>query len=170
MDFYNEDIQAMDTPSGKIFGPYSVMRETPKLLVVGCSDHRFHFRGFIEEYYGLSEGQYHLILFPGGLAPLAHPHMDPAAFAHEMKKLRVVLDSNPSITKFGSISHQSCGWYREHLPGVLEREDTIAIGRALREDFPNHTVNTFFAPFADNNPTAKVFFVEETIDELVTAL
>ncbi len=134
-------------------GSSKVNRTEADVLVVHCSDHRFQagFYEFLNSNLNLNEN-YDLLVIPGGPQCLTLVEYLPKFSWASWKWFRFLVEAH-ELKRLILIAHQDCGWYKElpfHLhsssePRGRQEEDLRRVRQALRHDFPELSVELYFA-------------------------
>lgn len=134
-------------PSSKI------SRADTDVLVVHCSDHRFQaaLYEFLNLGLNLNEN-YDLLVIPGGPQCLTLIEYLPKFSWASWKWFRFLLEAH-APKRIILIAHEDCGWYKSlpfHLhassePRRRQEEDLRRVRHALRKDFPDLTVELYYA-------------------------
>ncbi len=135
-----------------------VNRSDADVLVVHCSDHRFQagLHEFLNQGLGLNEN-YDLLVVPGGPQCLTLVEYLPK-FSWAIWKWFRFLVENHELRRIILIAHQDCGWYKPlplHLhassdPRQRQEEDLRRVRHALKKDFPELSVELYYAGWDSN--------------------
>jgi len=130
-----------------------VNRADAEVLVVHCSDHRFH-AGILEFLdRGLNLGEnYDMLILPGGPQCLTLVEYLPK-FAWVGRRWFRYLVDNHELKRLILIAHQDCGWYESlplHLhssskPRDRQEEDLRRARGSLLQEFPEIVVELYYA-------------------------
>jgi hypothetical protein len=128
-------------------------RGSTEVLVVHCGDYRFQgaFHEFLNQVLNLN-GNYDLMVIPGGPVSLALSDHEPQFSRPSWEWFRFFVEKH-GIRRLILIQHQDCAWYQTiplhlHASAELRKRQEQDLGRitnALKKDFPDLTVELYYA-------------------------
>jgi hypothetical protein len=128
-------------------------RGSTEVLAIHCGDYRFQagFHEFLNQTLNL-EGNYDLMVIPGGPVSLALSEPEPQFSSSSWKWFRFFVEKH-GIRRLILIQHQDCAWYGTipvhlHASAELRKRQEQDLGRiteTLKRDFPDLKVELYYA-------------------------
>ena len=138
--------------------------QRPDTTIITCVDGRWHhhFQEFAREH--LKAGhRTDFLAVPGGIEPLTLFDLIPKDFSFLRRRLEALVESH-GTSRIVAIAHQDCAWYKTRKIGPItidlrdrQIKDLRRSAERLRSMFDGVTVETYYARFADGQPTRVVF-------------
>jgi len=139
-------------------------KSRPDTVIISCVDGRW--RAQIQDFtvnYLKADLHADFLAVPGGIEPLTLFDLVPKDFNFFRRRLESLIEAH-GTKRIVAIAHQDCAWYKERKLfafklDLRERQitDLKRVAARLHEDFPDLTIETYFARLEGKDPERVVF-------------